>query len=225
MRKSYLALCALASIGSFYSCQKSIQVESNKTSSEIIGSVSPAATSEECGQFRTQTQGGWGAPPHGNNPGVYLHANFAGAFPGGLTVGCASMNWVKYTSAAAITEFLPAGGTPAVLTASATNPPSKSIKNVLIGQVTALALSVGFDNYDPNFAPAEIPLSDMVIGTGTFAGKTVGEFLAIANDVLGGCSTSYSPTAINEVASQINENFDDGKSDNGFLVCPGPRNR
>ena len=58
-----------------------------------------------------------------------------------------------------------------------------------------------------------------------FAGKTVGEFLAIANDVLGGCSTSYSPTAINEVASQINENFDDGKSDNGFLVCPGPRNR
>ena len=179
----------------------------------------------DCGQLRTQTQGGWGAPPHGNNPGRYLHTNFAGAFPGGLTVGCASGNTVKYTSAGAVTEFLPAGGTPAVLKTSATNPPDKSIKNVLIGQVTALALSVGFDNYDPNFGAADLHLSEMVIGTGSFAGKTVGEFLAIANDVLGGCSTAYSPSAVNEVATMINENFDDGKSDKGFLVCPGPRSR
>jgi len=225
MRKSYLFLCAIASIGSLYSCQKSTRVESSKTSPEVIASVSSTTATEECGQFRTQTQGGWGAPPHGNNPGAYLHANFAAAFPGGLTVGCASGNWVAYTSALAITEFLPAGGTPGVLKTSVTNPPNKSIKNVLIGQVTALALSVGFDSYDPNFAPAEIHLSDMVIGSGTFAGKTVGEFLTIANDILGGCSDAYSPTAINEEASKINENFDDGKSDNGFLVCPGPRNR
>src|SRR4029079_4504484 len=34
-----------------------------------------------CTGFRTQTQGGWGTDPTGNNPGVYLHANFAAAFP------------------------------------------------------------------------------------------------------------------------------------------------
>jgi hypothetical protein len=179
----------------------------------------------DCGQLRTQTQGGWGAPPHGNNPGVYLHTNFAAAFPSGLTVGCNAGHWVKYTSAAAITEFLPAGGTPGVLAANATNPAAKSIKNVLIGQVTALALSVGFDAFDPNFGASGVQLGDMVIGSGPFTGKTVGQFLTIANDVLGGCSNAYSPSSVNDAATSINENFDDGKTDKGFLVCPGPRVR
>ena len=179
----------------------------------------------DCGQLRTQTQGGWGAKPSGNNPGTYLHANFAAAFPSGLTVGCNAGHWVKYTSAAAITEFLPAGGTPSVLTANATNPADKSIKNVLIGQVTALALNVGFDNYDPNFGTGTNALGNMLIGSGPFANKTVNEFLSIANDVLGGCSNAYSPSAVNETATKINENYGDGKADNGFLVCPGPRVR
>ena len=180
---------------------------------------------QDCGQLRTQTQGGWGAPPNGGNPGTYLHANFAAAFPNGLTVGCTNGHWVKYTSAAAITEFLPAGGTPGVLTANATNPADKSIKNVLIGQVTALALSVGFDSFDPNFGQGGVLLGDMVIGSGLFAGKTVSQFLAIANDVLGGCSSAFSPSDVNDTADKINKNFDDGKTDNGFLICPGPRSR
>lgn len=36
----------------------------------------PGGGGEECGQLRTQTQGGWGAEPHGQNPGTFLHANF-----------------------------------------------------------------------------------------------------------------------------------------------------
>src|SRR5436190_8776210 len=182
-------------------------------------------TPPSCGQLRTQTQGGWGAPPHGNNPASYLYSKFGLAFPGGLTVGCTSGHWVKYTSAAAITEFLPAGGTPAALAANATNPADKSIKNVWIGQVTALALSVGFDNYDPSFGAAGVHLGEMVIGSGPFAGNTVSQFLVIANDVLGGCSTAFTPSAVNDMASKINENYDDGKTDNGVLICPGPRNR
>ena len=175
--------------------------------------------SADCGQLRTQTQGGWGAKPHGNNPGVYLHANFAGAFPNGLQVGCNSGYTVKYTSAQAITDFLPAGGEPSVLKANATNPADKSIKNVLIGQLTALTLSVGFDEYDANFGEAGKHLGDMFIRKGKFKGKTVNEFLAIANDVLGGCSTTYKAKDINETASKINENYVDGKRDNHFLVC------
>jgi hypothetical protein len=112
-----------------------------------------------------------------------------------------------------------------VLTANATDPASKSIKNVLIGQVTALALNIGFDTFDPNFGNAEVSLGDLIIGSGPFAGKTVSEFLAIANDVLGGCSNAYSPSTVNEAADKINNNFDGGKIDNGFLLCPGPRNR
>ena len=174
---------------------------------------------EDCGQLRTQTQGGWGAKPSGNNPGTYLHTNFAAAFPNGVEVGCDSGYTVNFTSAQAITDFLPAGGTPAKLKANATNPADKSIKNVLIGQLTALTLSVGFDNYDANFGEAGKKLGDMIIRKGKFKGKTVNEFLAIANKVLGGCSTRYKPSDINETVEKINENYVDGKKDNHFLVC------
>jgi hypothetical protein len=173
----------------------------------------------DCGQLRSQTQGGWGAKPSGNNPGTYLHANFASAFPSGLTVGCATGYTVKYTNAAAITEFLPAGGEAGVLTANAVNPLDKSIKNVLIGQVTALSLSVGFDAWDVNFGAGGQSLGSMYIKSGVFKGKTVSQFLAIANDVLGGCSNAYSPKDVNEVASAINENYIDGKVNNGYLSC------
>lgn len=173
----------------------------------------------DCGLLRTQTQGGWGAKPSGNNPGTYLHANFAAAFPSGLQVGCNSGYTVKFTNAQAITNFLPAGGEAAVLTANATNPADKSIKNVLIGQLTALTLSVGFDTYDANFGSGGQKLGDMYIGSGTFKGKTVSQFLAIANDVLGGCSNAYKASDVNETASKINENYVDGNINNRYLLC------
>jgi len=173
----------------------------------------------DCGQLRTQTQGGWGAPPNGNNSGMYLHNNFAAAFPTGLTVGCAGGYTVKYTSAGAITEFLPAGGEPGVLEANAVNPADNSIKNVLIGQVTALALSVAFDKHDANFGEGDNLLGDMYINEGPFQGMTVNQFLVIANDVLGGCNTTYTAKDVNDVADKINNNYVDGKRNNGYLVC------
>ncbi len=80
----------------------------------IFSSLKTNAQSE-CTGFRTQTQGGWGAIPNGNNPGVYVHTNFAAAFPSGLTIGCSSGNKLVLTSAQAVTDFLPSGTTPAVL--------------------------------------------------------------------------------------------------------------
>ena len=56
--------------------------------------------------FTTYTQGGWGAPPNGNNPGALLKANFATVYPSGVTIG--GTKTLKFTSAAAI-EALPAG--------------------------------------------------------------------------------------------------------------------
>lgn len=168
------------------------------------------------GDFRTQTQGGWGASPNGNNPGVYLHANFAGAFPNGLTVGC---NYtVEFTSAQAITNFLPQGGTPATLTTNYSDPISQT--NVFVSQVTALTLSVEFDQYDANFGASSTLLKDLVIGQGALAGLTVEQVLAEANSALGDCSSTYSVSALNNTVSAINQNFIDGTIDNGYLVCP-----
>ena len=173
----------------------------------------------DCGQLRTETPGGWGAVPNGNNSGVYLHAHFAAAFSGGVQVGCYPSNYyINLTTAQAITDLLPTGGTPAALKSSSTNP--AAIKNELVGQLVALSLSVGFDDNDPSFGPAGIALGDMKIGSGVFSGWTVRSFLAEANKVLGGCSTNYTASQVNDVADKINKNYDDGMVDTGFLVCP-----
>jgi hypothetical protein len=173
----------------------------------------------QCGQLTTYTQGGYGAPNGG--PHDYLYANFAAAFPNGVTIGshgCADGHTLTLTTTSAITNNLPTGGTADVLDKDYTDEvPSK---NVLVGQLVSLSLSVGFDEHDANFGQAPLHLSDMIIGSGDFQGMTVSAFLSLANDVIAGCNTNYTPTQVNSTADQINKNYDNGAVDNGFLVCP-----
>lgn len=171
--------------------------------------------------LRTQTQGGWGTGCNGNNPGCYRDANFADAFPNGLTIGCDSGFTVTFTSAQAIEDFLPCGGTAAVLSASHTDPDCNDLKNVLVSQLTAISLSLGFDANDTAFGASSTALADMVIDSGNvFAGMDVATVVAMANDVIGGCSNAYSVSDLNEALTGFNESFVDGTSDSGFLVCP-----
>lgn len=170
--------------------------------------------------FTTFTQGGWGAPPNGNNPGALLAANFATVYPTGVAIG--GTKKLKFTSAAAIEAYLPAGGKPAVLPASApsiaTNPTS-SPAGVLGGQVLALQLNVDF-----SIAGLTKPgLPALKVASGKLAGLTVQQVLALANAVLGGNTAALTPysmtvSQLNEVVTAINENFDDGKINGGFLV-------
>ena len=176
----------------------------------------PPADTIKCGGFRTQTQGGWGAPAHGNNPGKYLHDHFTSAFPNGLTVGC---NYkITLISAQAITDYLPGGGNPAVLTTNYTNP--TNLKNNLASQLVTLTLSVQFDLKDPKFSSSNLPLGSLLIGSGPFKGMSVNDFLKEANNVLGGCPSKYTAAQISDVLTAVNENFDDGTGNDGFLVCP-----
>jgi hypothetical protein len=167
--------------------------------------------------FRTYTQGGWGAPANGNNPGVYRNNNFAGAFPNGLSIGCASNYALTLTSAQAVQDFLPSGSTPSALPSDLNNP-GNSYNNVLAGQLVAVTLALGFDAYDPNFGESAGFLGNQIIGSGTFAGMTISQVVSIANDVIGGCSNAYSYSSLNEVLTDINENFDGG-SNHGFIQC------
>ncbi|THU39386.1 hypothetical protein FAM09_12830 [Niastella caeni] len=221
MKKTILRFSAAVLVASvLFACQKEM---ANKNRTELTSLESTSSTTyffpTECGMFRTQTQGGWGSEPSGNNPGTYLHANFQAAFGEYLTVGCYPDNfYVKLTSAQAVTNLLPVGGKASALTASYTNP--ASLKNVLAGQLVALKLSVTFDAANANFGESAVSLGSMIIGSGTFAGYTVADFLVIGEQVLGGCSTQYTPQQINETASSINENFVDGTTNKGFLICP-----
>lgn len=174
--------------------------------------------STETAEFRTQTQGGWGTVAHGNNPGTYRNSNFAEAFPNGLIIGLVSGNHALFSTTKSIENFLPQGKTPSFLMESYTDPLSTSA-GVLGGQVTALSLSVGFDLFDPDFGESETNLRDLKVADteSTFYGMTVAQILEIANAFLSSGTGTYSATQINEVVSKINENYVDGKKDNGFL--------
>jgi hypothetical protein len=170
-----------------------------------------------CEPLKTYTQGGYGND-QGNGAGTeYMIANFDAAFPGGVTIGCNTGFTLTMNSAAAVQAYLPSGSTPEVLTQ---NWVDDGPDNVLGGQMLTLALSIGFDLYDADFGAGQQNLEDMVIASGDFAGMTVAQFFAIANDVLGGCSTDYTPAQVNAAADAINNNYDNGTSDDGFLVCP-----
>jgi len=166
------------------------------------------------GQFTTYTQGGWGAPPHGNNPGAFLAANFANVYGtnGSVTIGGGYK--LTFNSALAIQNFLPQGGTPGKLTANATNPTS-SAAGVFAGQVLALQLAVDFSN--KGYLPAG--LANLKVVSGPMAGQTVAQVLAAANTALGGGSLPAGMTIsdLNTVVDAINSNFDSGTSNNGYL--------
>lgn len=190
----------------------------NTLPGEVFGTYSNYCLQDcnDCKGLRTQTQGGWGAVPNGNNPGAYLHANFASAFPAGLTVGCTKT--IKLTSAQAVTNFLPQGGAPKAITTNYMNPTAKI--TVFAGQVVALKLSVVFDEYDANFGAGTDLLKNRVITSGTFQGWTVGQLLAEAEKKLGGCASPYSVTQLNDAVDAVNNNYVDGTANLGFLDCP-----
>ena len=172
-----------------------------------------------CEGFTTVTQGGYGAKCSGGNWGCYLVNNFASRFPTGLTIGSGS-RFIKLTSAAAVQAFLPSGTTPRALNAGTlTNPTTKTYSNVLAGQTVALTLSLKFDA-NPSFSPSSTSLGSLVVSTGTFAGKTVNELLSIANTILGGGSSPYTATQINDAIDAVNRNYDNGTVNLGYLACP-----
>lgn len=168
--------------------------------------------------YTTYTQGGWGSPSN-SEPGQIRDTYFDQVFPNGLTVG--GNNSIKLTSAEAVKDFLPQGGTADALTQDYTNPDKKI--SVLAGQVVAMSLGVyyseaGVLGTNPN------PIGNLLIVGGPFDGMTVYTFLDLANTALGGGSTQgFTLSQINDAATAFNENFNNGTVDKGFLICDNPQ--
>ncbi len=193
------------------------------------------------GDFCTITQGGWGAPPNGNNPGAILANNFSTVYSGGFVeVGIpgASGFSIKLNGAGAVCKYLPAGGTPGALTGDivssltcGTGPSSPTTSSrVFGGQVLALELNVDFNNANIivgtggsisglKLCDLTTSTSDALDGTaltapqvGALNGQTITQVLVEANTVLGGGTGSYGLTV-----SQLNDLAD--KLNNAFDGC------
>ena len=166
--------------------------------------------------FTQYTQGGWGAPAAGNNPGVYRDANFAGAFPAGLTIG--SIFTLTLTSSQAVEDFLPSGSTPSQLTQNYVDP-GNTYNNVLAGQLVALTLNAVFDLYDPNFSPfTSHNLVEMIYNEqGSICyQKNVSDILQLANLAIGG-SVTVDLSDLNDCLDAINNNYNNF-SNKGLLI-------
>jgi uncharacterized protein YegL len=192
------------------------------------------------GCYRTETQGGWGHHCHPDgerdggehdhhglcgNPGCILDSNFVAVFPSGLTVGGGFT--IHFTSADAVQAYLPAGGSPHVLTSNHVDPTSTEA-HVFGGQVVTLAINLAFSNAAVLcFCPG---LGDLVVPrgihspTGPFAGWTVNDIFTLASQVLGGnigaLPAGISLSDLNGIVDAINNNFDGGNHCEGFLVLP-----
>ncbi len=178
-------------------------------------------TPENCDTkgFTTFTQGGWGSKSN-SGPGKIRDNYFSSVFPSGLVVGCGTYS-ITLNSAQAVEDYLPDGGTAAALTQNYTNPTVKI--NVLAGQVTALKLNVMYDEKG-YLGTNSTNLGNLVFASGAFEGMSVYDFLALAENALGGCGLNgYTFSQINDAATAINENFDNGTVDNGYLTCDVPK--
>ncbi len=183
------------------------------------------------GQYRTQTQGGWGTECKGNNPGCYRDDNFDDAFGAELVVGDVGKFTAEFTDSEAVEDLLPTGGPKAAFDQNYVDPVSTSA-GVFAGQVTALSLNVGFDMCSlagdcDTFAPDEADrapttLADLIVVDNTSAcfEMTVGEILDEANLAISDQASDPSLSDLNDCVSDINENFVDGDTDNGFLAEP-----
>ncbi|MCC3155475.1 SprB repeat-containing protein, partial [Hymenobacter sp. BT770] len=176
----------------------------------LAGFSSNVLAQTNCG-FVTYTQGGYGSPAHGSNPGTLVQTRFASAFPSGLVIGCtgAGGHTLTLTTAAAVTAFLPSGSNPGALTQNYINP-GHSYSSEFAGQLASLTLSVHFSSTN---------LGGAVITTGTFAGLTVNQLLVIANNVYGGCSTQYTLSQLNTILTAINEAYDEGHVSTLLSCC------
>ena len=158
----------------------------------------------------TVTQGGWGSTPHGNNPGAFLAAHFPAA--PGVTIGLGYPNptgppfWLNFDAAVDIQNFLPQGGPPGPLTASALDPTLRTSAGVFAGQVLALTLNVELEHFG----------SLVLSGTGTsLDGKTVAQVLAAANLAISGGAlpAGFTYSSLNDLVDNLNQSFDSCTAD------------
>ncbi len=182
------------------------------------GSLDLVCEEEENCVFRTQTQGGWGATPNGNNPAMYLQNHWAACFPNGITVGCASNHTLTLTSSTAVKNFLPSGSTAGMLPSDKVNP-GGTYSNVLAGQLVAAVINITVDACDPDFSEATGWSGDLSYAGGDFAGMSVAEVIDAANQFIGGCGGSYTAVQFNEALTLFNENYTGGTIDNGHFLC------
>lgn len=173
------------------------------------GAVGNGGAGGDCedltGKFTTYSQGGW------NN-----HANILPStlFVNGVLIGKNNSDYAVFTSVNAVTNFLPAMGTPGALLGQYTNPLTTPA-GVLAGQTLALKLNIAISNEAYGYK-----LDDLIVTEGVCKDKTVSEIQNVADQLLSGMTASLSYSDLNKCVEKINLNFKEGTVNNNYLTLP-----
>jgi hypothetical protein len=140
-----------------------------------------------------------------------LANGFAAVYPSDMIVG--STFTVELTSAAAIAAYLPAAGPAAPLTADLVDPTSTP-SGTLGGDTLALKLDVDFADADLLAGNLSIRFGDLTLCSFTAVPSvnelTVRQFLAQANQVLGGNASVLAYADVDALAAQLAGAFSGG---------------
>ena len=160
---------------------------------------------------------------------LYMDTNFDLVFPDGIVTGCVDDGYhLTFTSADAVDVYLPCTGSAQdlVLTMSTEDPDVDAedptcFNNALVSHLLTAKLNVGFDLFDPSFSASDVALEDLMPIQGALAGVQIGDIIDIADSVLGGCSSEYTPQQLRVALRKFNRNFRFGTIDEGFIGFVG----
>jgi len=131
-----------------------------------------------------------------------------------VTVGLPNTGFtLSFDGAPPVSRFLPAGGPPAALTSSVTDPTTTPAGS-FGGDVLALRLNIDFSN--AGFLPGTsgIPFGNLVLqnfsSQPALNGLTVSQFLGDANTCLGGGACIYSLGVLDTITADLNASFTAG---------------
>ena len=140
-----------------HSCYAAIQnITRTWTAKDACGNSATGVqiiTRTGCGCGCSYTQGGWGAPPNGNNIAQYMTNKFSMVYstvPIGPLIGRSGISSARWSTAAAVINYLPAGGTPSTLATGNVVNPTSTPAGSFGGQVLALTLNVNFSSSAPS---------------------------------------------------------------------------
>ena len=187
------------------------------------------------GDFRTFNQGAGSNAGFGDDASSpasdYLDANFASVFPNGVSAGCEGGEKLVFSSAEAVDYYLPCTGSAQdlVLTHSGTNPTEAAEdptcwNNAFVTHLIVAKLNVGFDAADPTYSTSDVPMSQLIRNSGALSGYTMAEIIAFGDEVIGGCSSDFTPNQLRKALRDLNQNFENagdlGRFDLPFCDAP-----
>ena len=157
------------------------------------------------GDMRTFTQIDWGDSQ--SSAGGLLNVNYNALYGGGiLSIG--GTFFAAFTTASSVFAYLPQVTPASTLTASVVNPVTTS-SGELGGELLALRLNVDFSS--ASIISDAVDLGSLRFCNNTDApalnGQTVNQFLATANNLLGGGGGPFAPSVAATVAREVNNAF------------------